>query len=1117
MTDEILDPEHRVLLTREELDRHRLDDLTEYSNPAALKRPISRRTFLGATGGAAAALILSGKLGLLSVREAEAALTSTAGTLSLTEASMIQLALSPAGDAIALNLLGMLWVLPAEGGEAKRLTDVYSDVAYPHWSPRGDSIVFQSYVGQGEDHGTYHVWTMRPDGSDLRQRTFGGWDDREPVYSPDGSQVAFASDRENAGQQRGSQGYDIFVLEVASGDVRRLTEAALNRSHYQPAWSPDGSEIAFVESGGDVRQIMAVSSSGGSPRVLYSHSSGSLYSPTWSPGGDKVAYVWQGGPPPPDHHPEDPEVPRLVVNAEPVTQDEDVFTFPAQWLDDDTLLYAADGQIRKRSLSTSGVEFVPFLATLDFERSSYEPKRHDFQSRRPQTVKGIANPVLSPDGSTVAFVALNQLWTMKMGKKPVQVTDDVYYKATPFWSPDGNLLAYSTDKDGPEAIYIRDMETDDERKLTGPFDLAQVRGAWSPDGSTIAFVSSTNGSGDSYVYLADVATGEITELLEPHFEPGRPTWGPDSNVVALAVWEPYSNRFREGQSLILTVDITTGERTLHNPYPFSTISNRKGDLGPVWSPDGSYMAYVLEDQLYVLPVNERGEPVGGQRRVTDEVADMVSWSGDSSSLLYISNGTLRTVSLSGGQPATVPLDLTWQQDVPTGVHVIHAGSLWDGINEDLHRDVDITIARNRIVDIRPHTPNRDYGGNVNFIDASELTVMPGLWESHGHEQMDQPYVGGRKGRHMLSMGTTTVMGMGDPAYESLEQVESEKSNARLLPRFFWAPEAVDGERMNYDFMRATVTDESLERQFNRMKALDADIVKIYVRLQMDWQERTIEAGHAMGIPSFSHYTYPAMEFGQDCCSHWATQRLGYHLTMSAASIAYEDTIDLYAQSKYGLTITRGRGAMLRTFPNFLEDPRMRYLLTSWQYSQMQGQHSQTDSEAALASTRAFVGAHRRILRAGGIVLGGTDEPLGLNIWGLQATIAGLVHYGDFTEYEALRTVTALPAKVMGLEGEIGTVERGALADLLFIDGNPLERIQDLFNIEMVMKNGRLHTIDDLIGPYGRAEPTGSARQDAPTVALVAAAPRSGASRRRPLGAVSWSEDGTVDYGVDEHC
>src|SRR5687767_8185748 len=57
------------------------------------------------------------------------------------------------------------------------------------------------------------------------------------------------------------------------------------------------------------------------------------------------------------------------------------------------------------------------------------------------------------------------------------------------------------------------------------------------------------------------------------------------------------------------------------------------------------------------------------------------------------------------------------------------------------------------------------------------------------------------------------------------------------------------------------------------------------------------------------------------------------------------------------------------------------------------------------------------------VLGGTDEPLGLNDWGLQPTLAGFVRFG-FTPYEALLRVTALPAEVMGLESELGTVEPG---------------------------------------------------------------------------------------------
>jgi len=993
----------------------------------------------------------------LGVDEAQAAAGGTSGTLSLTEGSMIQLTVSPDRSTIIMNLLGMLWTMPATGGTATKLTGLDTDPAYPSWSPLGDSIAFQSYMG-----GTFHIWTMKPDGSQLRQLTSGGWDDREPVYSPDGNQIAFSSDRDGGE-------YNIWILDVASGDVRQLTRAASGASAYYPTWSPGGTEVAYVESTSAAQLIKAAAVSGqGAPRVLHTHTSGTVYSPTWSPDGAAIAYVLQGGAPSDDHHPDQPALPHLMVNGEPVTHQEDVFTFPAQWVGNDSLLYAADGKIRQRNLKTGQLGEVGFTAAVSFRRPSYKPRKYNFNERSSQAVKGVANPVLSPDGSTVAFVALNQLWTMKIGQKPVKLIDDIYYKATPFWSPDGTSLAYSSDRNGPEAIYIRNMTTGQERKLTNPFSGAQVRGAWSPDGNKIAFLSATTGSGNASTYVADVTTGEMQEVLTPLFEPGRPTWGPNSNIVALAAWEPYSNRFREGQSLILTVDIKTGEKVWHNPYPWNSISNRKGDNGPVWSPDGRHMAYILDGVLWVLPVDSSGRPTGEQRQVTEENADAVSWSGDSHMLLYLSNGLLRQVPISGGEPATISVDLTWRQDSPTGVQVIHAGALWDGVSASLRNNIDIVVEGNRIVKVRNHRPAEHYGKGITFVDASHLTVMPGLIESHGHEQMDEPYVGGRKGRFMLAMGVTSVMGMGDPAYEALEQSESERSGARLTPRYFWAAESIDGERVNYDFMRVTANEKSLDRQLERIKALRPNILKTYVRLRNDWQAKAIAAGHQIGIPSFSHYVWPAMANGQDSCSHYATQRLGYQLPVSAASISYEDTIQLHARSGMAVELTRGDGSMVGTYPGIMEEPRTLKLLNPWQYKAMRANYDSKITPTAKASIRQFISDHVRIFRAGGIVLGGTDEPLGLNIWGLQPTIAGFVRWG-FTPYEALRTVTALPAKVLGLESELGTVRPGRLADLNFVRGNPLEDIHAAANVQMVMKNGRLFTVEELIAPYANVE------------------------------------------------
>ena len=368
-----------------------------------------------------------------------------------------------------------------------------------------------------------------------------------------------------------------------------------------------------------------------------------------------------------------------------------------------------------------------------------------------------------------------------------------------------------------------------------------------------------------------------------------------------------------------------------------------------------------------------------------------------------------------------------------------------------------------------------------------MTVIPGLWESHGHEQLDQPYVGGRKGRLMLSLGVTSVMSMGDPAYEALEQSESELSGERLTPRYFWAPEPVDGERVYYDFMRATANEKSLERELARIAALRPDIVKTYVRLSNEWEEKAIDAGHELGIPSFSHYTWPALPFGQDGCSHFATQRLGYQLSVSASRTSYDDTIQLYARSQMSLMQTSMTAAMLGTYPGILTDERMLKLLNPWQYSALRNQVNTVITPAEEASIRKFTENHVRILRAGGIVIGGTDEPLGLNDWGLQPTIAGFVRFG-FTPYEALRTVTALPAKVMGLEADMGTVESGKLADLCLVRGNPLQDIHDAANVEMVMKNGRLHTVDELIAPYADVDLNQAAATRPATMSSAAGEP-----------------------------
>ena len=654
--------------------------------------------------GAGATLLVSGAATGKGSRHAGGPATGggTSATLVLHQASALTLALSPDHKTISMNLLGNLWTLPASGGTATRTTSLQQDTAYPDWSPDGKTIAFQSYQS-----GTFHIWAMNPDGSNVRELTSGFYDDREPQFSPDGTKIAFSSDRPPAGSPAGTAtgSYNIWTLTLATGQLTEVTHQSGGANYYYPTWTPDGKQITYVDTSHAIESVAADGT--GSPTTLYSDPANTFYSPTWSPDGKRLAYTEldnQG------------TLTQLFVNGKAVSGSEDVFAFPARWASNDTLIYAADGKILQRSLSSGAVDTIPFSAKVSFNRASYPMKAHDFDSTAKQPTTGILTPELSPDGRHVVFVALNQLWEMKIGQRPVALTNTPWAKATPAWSPDGKYLAYASDKDGPMAIYIRNMDTGATRRLTAPFTGAQAKLAWSPDGQKIAFESALDSeAGSQALYVADVASGQFHQIFGPQnakgaayeiaFEPGAPSWGPDSNTIALAVQQSYSTRFREGVSEILTVNATTGETHQYDPYPYETITNRVEGDGPVWSPDGKYMAYVLDDVLWILPVTPTGAPAGPPRQLTNEVADQLSWSGDSRHILYDSAGTLRMVSVDGGQPTTVPVRLKWRpQAGAVREKVIHAGTVWTGTSGSEQHNVDIVVAGNRIVSVGPAKP-----------------------------------------------------------------------------------------------------------------------------------------------------------------------------------------------------------------------------------------------------------------------------------------------------------------------------------------------------------------------------------------------------------------------------
>jgi hypothetical protein len=246
------------------------------------------------------------------------------------------------------------------------------------------------------------------------------------------------------------------------------------------------------------------------------------------------------------------------------------------------------------------------------------------------------------------------------------------------------------------------------------------------------------------------------------------------------------------------------------------------------------------------------------------------------------------------------------------------------------------------------------------------------------------------------------------------------------------------------------------------------MLKTYVRLPNSYEQIAIQAGHELGLPSFSHYYWPALGFGQDGTSHWATQRLGYQLAVSNDSIAYGDTIRLYAKSGMAITNTPFFGVQFLTKVNgqsILNDPRMLALLSPWQYALAEGEYAAPPLGPSLLQFEdGWTQADAKILAAGGTVLTGTDNPIGIGNFGLVVALNVMANTG-LSNYQTLRSATVEPARIMGVSNQLGTIAPGMIADMDIINGNPLMDMSTVANDVYVMQNGRLFTEQDLIGPY----------------------------------------------------